>query len=207
MSKRTVELGDFKCRKGRYEMSQLALKHQGEKITTDRGRAWQPILRPEYYFGRESEYLSVNRRTDEGRHVVVLSDKSTRYYDVESRLRTALRDALTGAVDFSSPHGRACSAISARAWRAIRLRCLRNIAPSLAGLACLRTLSAYWRSAVRSSAERLQRRDDVSASLSSSLEVASSIAIVFMDTSISALLDCSQGILAVPSLSANTATM
>jgi hypothetical protein len=101
--------------------------------------------------------------------------------------------------DFLSPHKRACSAINARAWRARRLRCLRNTAPSLASRACLRTLSAYWRSAVRTSAARLRRRDDASVSASRSFAVASSIAIVFMRRIISALLDCAQGFGSVPS--------
>jgi hypothetical protein len=100
--------------------------------------------------------------------------------------------------DYPSSHKRACSAISARAWRARRLRWLRNTAPSLASRACLRTLSAYWRSAVRTSAARLRRRDDVSVSASRSFEVASSIAIVFMRGIISALLDCAQGFGSVP---------
>ena len=110
----------------------------------------------------------------------------------------ALGHPLARAVDFPSPHKRACSAISARAWRASSLRCLRNTAPSLASRACLRTFWAYWRSAVRTSAERLRRRDEVSVSASRSLAVASSIAIVFICRIISALLDCAQGFRSVP---------
>jgi hypothetical protein len=75
---------------------------------------------------------------------------------------------------------------------------LRNTAPSLASRACLRTLSAYWRSAVRTSAARLRRRDDVAVSASRSFEVASSIAIVFMSAIISALLACAQDFGSVP---------
>jgi hypothetical protein len=84
--------------------------------------------------------------------------------------------------------------MSTRAWRVRRLRCLRKTTPSLASLARLRTLSAYWRSAVRTSAARLRRRDDVSVSASRSFEVASSIAIVFIRRIISAILDCAQGL-------------
>ena len=110
------------------------------------------------------------------------------------RLALGTGNPLAGAVNFSAPHKRACSAISARAWRARTLRCLRNTAPSLASRACLRTLSAYWRSAVRTSAERLRRRADFSVSASRSFAVASSMAIVFIRRIISALSDCAQGL-------------
>jgi hypothetical protein len=198
MSKRTVELGKFERRERRHEMSQLTLEHQGEEIAADRAGAWQAVFRSQHDFGRESEDFPVNRSTDYSRDVFVLGDKSSGYDDVKTGLRAALGHPLAGAVDFPSPHKRACSAISARAWRARLLRCLRNTAPSLASRACLRTLSAYWRSAVRTSAARLRRRDDVSVSASRSFEVASSIAIVFIRRIISALLDCAQGFSLVP---------
>jgi len=198
MSKGAVELGEFERREGRHEMSQLALEHQSEEIAADSAGAWQAVFRSQHDFGRESEDFPVNRGADHSRHVFVFGDKSTGYYDVKTRLRSALGNPLARAVDFPSPHKRACSAISARASRARRLRCLRNTAPSLASLACLRTLSAYWRSAVRTSAARLRRRDDVSVSASRSFAVASSIAIVFMRWIIAALLDCAQGLRTVP---------
>jgi len=198
MSKRTVELGEFERRERRHEMSQLTLEHQSEEIAADGAGAWQAVFRSQHDFGRESEDFSVNWRTDHRRHVFVVGDKSTGYDDVKTGFRAALGNPLTRAVDFPSPHRRACSAISARAWRATRLRCLRNAALSLASRACLRTLSAYWRSAVRTSAARLRRRDDISVSASSSFAVASSIAIVFIERIISALLDCAQGYHSVP---------
>ena len=194
MSKRAVELGEFECRQGGSKVSQLALEHQGEEIAADRAGAWQAVFRSQNDFGRQSEDFPVNRCTDHSRHVFVFGNESTGYYDVKPGLRAALGNSLAGAVDFPSPHKRDCSAINARPWRARRLRCLRNTAPSLASRACLRTLSAYWRSAVRTSAARLRRRDDVPVSASRSLAVASSIAIVFMDRIISALLDCAQGL-------------
>ena len=195
MSKRAVELGEFERREGRYEMSQLTLEHQCEEIAADRAGAWQAVFQSQNDFGRESEDFPVHRGTDHSRQVFVFGDKSTGYDDVKPGLRAALGNALAGAVEFPSPHKRACSAISARPCRARRLRCLRNTAPSLASRACLRTLSAYWRSAVRTSAARLRRRDDVSASASRSFAVASSIAIIFIGRIISALLDCAQGFL------------
>ena len=198
MSKRTVELGEFECREGRHEMSQLTLEHQCEEIAANCTGAWQAVFRSQHDFGRESEDFPVNWGADHSRYVFVFGDKSAGYDDVKTGLRAALGDPLAGAVDFPSPHKRACSAISARAWRARSLRCLRNTAPSLASRACLRTLSAYWRSAVRTSAARLRRRDDFSVSASRSFEVASSIAIVFINRIISALLDSAQGCGSVP---------
>ena len=194
MSKRTVELGEFERRESRHKMSQLTLEHQGEEIAADCAGAWQAVFRSQHDFGRESEDFPVNWGTDHGRHVFVFGNKSPGCDDVKTGLRAALGDPLAGAVDFPSRHKRACSAISARAWRASSLRCLRNAAPSLASRVCLRTLSAYWRSAVRTSAARLRRRDDVSVSASRSFEVASSIAIVFIPRIIAALLDCAQGL-------------
>jgi hypothetical protein len=198
MSQRAVELGEFERREGGHEMSQLALEHQGEEIAADRAGAWQAVFRSQHDFSRESEDFPVHRGTDHSRYIFMFSDKSTGYDDVKTGLRAALGDPLAGAVDFPSPHKRACSAISARAWRARRLRCLRNTAPSFASLACLRTLPAYWRSAVRTSAARLRRRNDFTVSASRSFKVASSIAIVFIRRIISALLDCTQGFSSVP---------
>ena len=174
-------------------MSQFAFEHQGEEIAADRAGARQAVFRPKHDFGCEAENFPVNGGADHSRYIFVFGNKSSGYDDVKAGLCSPLGNPLASAVNLTSPHGRACSAISARAWRARRLRCLRNTAPSLASLACLRTLSAYWRSAVRTSAARLRRRDDVSLSLSKSFEVASSIAIVFIGTIISALLDCAQG--------------
>ena len=170
-------------------MSELTLEHQGEKIATDCAGAWQAVFWSQDDFGREFEDFPINWGTDHRRHIFVVSDKSAGYHDVKSGLCATLGDPFASAVNFPSSHERACSAISARAWRARRLRCLRNTAPSLASRACLRTLPAYWRSAVRISAARLRRRDDVSVNASRSFEVASSIAILFMRRSISVLLD------------------
>ena len=198
MSKRTVELGEIERRQSRCKMSQLTLEHQGEEIAADCAGAWRAVFRSLHDFGRESEDFPVNRGTDHSRHGFVFGDKRTRYDDVKTGLRAAFGNALAGAVDFPSPHRRACSAITVRAWCARSLRRLRNTAPSLPSRACRRTLSAYWRNAVRSSAARLRRRGDDSVSASRSFAVASSIAIVFIHRIISALLDRAQGFRPVP---------
>jgi hypothetical protein len=198
MSKRTVEMCEFERREGRHEMSQLTLEHQRQEIAADRAGARQAVLRSQHDFGRESEDFPVNWGTDHGRDVIVFGDKSTGYYNVKTGLRSALWNPFTGSVDLASPHERACSDISTRAWRARCFRCFRKIVPSLASLARRRSLSAYWRRAVRTSAARLRRRDDVSVSSSKSFEVASSIAIRFMRRIISAVLECAQGLGSVP---------
>jgi hypothetical protein len=179
-------------------VSQFSLEHQREEIAADRAGPGQAVFRPQHDFGRESENFPVNRGTDHGRHVVVLGDKASGYYDVKTGFCSTLGNPLAGSVDLASPHERACSEKSTRAWRARRLRCFRKIAPSLASVARFRSLSAYWRNAARTSAERLRRRADVSLSSSRSFEVASSIAIVFIRMIISAVLDCAQGLRAVP---------
>ena len=113
--------------------------------------------------------------------------------DGGSPWQSTLRNPLARSVDLTAPHERACSVMSTRAWRARRLRCLRNTAPSLAAVSRRRWVSAYWRKAVRTSAARLRRRDDVSVSSSKSFEVASSMAILFMRRIISADLGHAQG--------------
>jgi hypothetical protein len=161
-------------------MSQLVFEHQSQKITTDRAVARKTILRSENNLSCQSKDLTVNRRADHSRYIFMLSDKGSGYNDVKSRLCSTLRQSLAGSIDLPSPHERACSAINARASRARRLPCLRNIALSLVSLWRRRSRSAYWRNAVRTSAVRLRRRDDFSVNSSRSFEVASSIAIVFM---------------------------
>jgi hypothetical protein len=198
MSKRTVEMCEFERREGRHEMSQLTLEHQRQEISADRAGARQAVLRSQHDFGRESEDFPVNWGIDNSRDVIVFGDKSTGYYNVKTGLRSALWNPFTGSVNLASPHERACSDISTRAWRARCFRCFRKIVPSLSSLARRRSLSAYWRRAVRTSAARLRRRDDVSVSSSKSFEVASSIAIRFMRRIISAVLDCAQGLGSVP---------
>jgi len=175
-------------------MSQLTLEHQGEEIAADRAGTWQAVLRPQHDLCRQSKDFSINGGADHRRHILVFGDKGSGYDDVKTGLCSALGNPLARAIDLPSPHERACSEMSTRAWRVRRLRCLRKTAPSLASLARLRTLSAYWRSAVRTSAARLRRRDDFSVSASRSFEVASSIAIVFILRIISAILDCAQGL-------------
>jgi hypothetical protein len=180
-------------------MSQFALKHQSEEIAADRAATREAVFQPQLDFGRESENLPVNGGTDHGRHIVVFGDKGSGYYDVKAGLRSALGNPLACPVDLASPHERACSEMSTRACRASRLRCFRNIAPSLASVARLRSRSTYWRRAARTIAVRLRRRrDDLSASSSRSFEVASSIAIFFMRQIISAILVFAQGWCFVP---------
>ena len=130
---------------------------------------------------------------DHSRHILMFGDKGSGHNDVKTRLCSTFGNPLARSIEFASPHERPCSAMSTRAWRVRRLRCFRKIAPSLASVARLRSLSAYWRSAALTSAVRLLRRDEVSISSSKSFEVASSIAIVFMGRIISAVLDYAQG--------------
>ena len=193
MSKSAVELGEFECRQGGHKVSEFALEHQCKKIATDSGGARQSIFWPEYDLRCEAEDFSVNGRANHGRDIFVLCDKGSRYYDVKTGLCATLGNTLACAIDFSAPHERACSVMSTRAWRARRLRCLRNTTPSLVSVSRRRWVFAYWRNAARTSAARLRRCDDVSVSASRSFEVASSIAIVFIHRIISALLDFAQG--------------
>src|SRR3970282_549630 len=164
MSKRTVELGEFECRQGENKVTQLTLEHQGEEIAADRAGTRQAVFRSQHDFGRESEDFSINGGTDHSRDILVFGDKGSGYDDVKTGLCSTLGNPLARSVDLASPHERACSEMSTRAWRVRRLRCLRNPAPSLASVACLRTLSAYSRSAVRTSVALLRRREDVSVS-------------------------------------------
>ena len=187
-----VQLGEFERRQGRHEVSKLALKHQCQEIATDDAGAWQAIFWPQHDFGSESKDFPINRGADYGRNIFVLGDKGSGYDDIKTWFSSTLWNAFTRSVDLASRHERACSAISARAWRARRFRCFRKIAPSLASVARFRAFSAYWRNAARTSAPRLLCRGKVSASSSRSLSVASSIAIVFMRSIIAIILHCAQ---------------
>ena len=168
-------------------MSQLILEHQHKETAADGTSARQTVFRPQDHFGRESEYLSVNRSADHRRHIIVFSHKGTGNDNIVPRFGAALWNAFAGSVNFPPPHERACSAINARAWRASRLRCLRNRALSLASVFRWRSLSAYCRSAVRTRAVGLLRLDEASVSSSRSFEVASSIAISFIRAIIAAV--------------------
>jgi hypothetical protein len=198
VSKGAVKLGEFECRQGGHKVSELALEHQCKKIAADGGSPWQSIFWSEHDLRCKTEDFTVNRSADHGRDIFVFRDKGSRYDDVKTGLCSTLRNPFARSVDLAPPHERACSVMSIRAWRARRLRCLRNTAPSLAAVSRRRWVSAYWRKAVRTSAARLRRRDDVSVSSSRSFEVASSIAILFMRRIISADLDHAQGLRSVP---------
>jgi len=193
VSKGVVELGEFERRQGGHKVSELALEHQCKKIAAYSGSPWQSIFWSKHDLRCEAEDFSVNGGKNHGRDSFVLRDKGSGYYDVKTGLCSTLGDPFACAIDFPAPHERACSVMSTRTWRARRLRCLRNTSPSLASVSRRRWRSAYWRNAVRTSAARLWRRDDVSVSSSRSFEVASSIAIFFIPTIISAVLDCAQG--------------
>ncbi len=193
MSKGAVELGEFECRQGGHKVSELALEHQCKKIAADGRGPWQSIFRSEHDLRCKTEDFTVNGGADHGRNIFVFGDKGSRYYDVKTGLCSTLRNPLARSVDLTTPHERACSVMSRRAWRASRLRCLRNTASSLASVLRRRWVSAYWRKAVRTSAARLRRLGEVSVSSSKSFEVASSIAILFMRRIISADLDHAQG--------------
>ena len=193
MSKGAVELREFECRQGGNKVSQFTFEHQGEEIAADRAGARQAVFQAQHHFSRESKNFPVNGGADHGRHIVVFGNKGSGYYDVKAGLPSTLGNSLARSVNLASPHEGACSEMSSRACRARRLRCFRKIAPSLVSVARLRSLSAYWRSAARTSAARLRRRDDVSLSLSRSFAVASSMAIVFIRGIIAAVSDHAQG--------------
>lgn len=192
VGKGTVQLSESECRQRRDKVSQIAFKHQCEEVTADGARMRHSVFRPQLDFGCESQDFAVNRRADHSRYIFVFGDKGPGYDNVKSWFCATLWYALACSVNLSAPHERACSAMSARAWRAMRFRCLRNIAPSLDSVSRRRSRAAYWRNAARTRAERLRRRGDVSVSLSNSLEVASSMAIVFMLTIIAAVSDRAQ---------------
>jgi hypothetical protein len=198
VSKGAVELGNFECRQGGNKVSELTLEHQCKEIAADGGGPWQSIFWSEHDLRCESEDFSVNGGADHGRDIFVLRDKGAGYNDVKAWLCSTLGNPFAGSIDFPAPHERACSVMSTRAWRARRLRCLRNTSPSLASVSRRRWRSAYWRKAVRISAVRLRRRDDVLVSSSRSFEVASSMAIVFIPLIISAVSDYAQGLRSVP---------
>ena len=157
-------------------MSQLTLEHQRKEIATDRGGMRYAVLRPEHNLRGQSKDFPINGGADYRRHIFVIGDKGSGYHDVITGLSAALGNPLARSVDLATPHDRACSETSTRDWRISRLRCFRKIAPSLASLARLRSLSAYWRSAAR-----LRGRADDSLKSSRSFDVASSMAIVFME--------------------------
>lgn len=169
-------------------MSQFAFEHQSKKIAPDRAGAWQPVFWPEHDFRAQTENFAVNRSANHCRNIRMFCNKGSGDDDIKARFCSALGYPFTGPVNLSSSHERACSETRARFWSAIRFRCLRKIAASLASVVCLRSLSAYWRSAARTSAVRLRRRDDDWVNLSRSFDVASSIAIVFIGGIISAVL-------------------
>jgi hypothetical protein len=198
MNKGAVELGEFECRQGGNKVSQLTLEHQGKEITADRAGARQAVFRAQRDFGGKAKNFPVDGGTDHCRYIFVFGNKGSRYNNVKAGLCSTLGNPLARAVNLASPHERACSDMSTRACRARRLRCFRKIAPSLPSAVRLRSLSAYWRRAARTSAPRLRRREDVPVSLSKSFEVASSIAIVFMARSIAAMSDSAQAFCFVP---------
>ena len=194
MGKSTVELGEFERRQGGNEVCEFALEHQRKKIAANSAASRQSVFGSKHDLRCKTGNFAVNGRTDHGRDIFMLGDKGSRYDNVKTGLCSTLGNPLAGSVDFSAPHERACSAIRARAWRARSLRCFRNTAPSLASVLRRRWVSAYWRNAVRTSAARLWRRADVSLSSSSSFEVASSMAILFMRRIIAAVCDYAQGL-------------
>ena len=187
MSKGTVKLGQLSCRQGGHKVSELTLEHQRKKIAANGGGPWQTIFGPQHDLRCQSEDFSINRGAYYSRNIFVLGDKGTGYNDIKSWFPSTLGNPLARSIDFPTPHERACSEMRARAWRASRLRCFRNTAPSFASISRPRSRSANSRSAVRTSAERLRSRREVLVNSSRSFKVASSIvtAIVFILESVS----------------------
>jgi hypothetical protein len=194
VSKRTVELSNFQSRQSGHEVGKFAFKHQREEIAADRASTRQAIFRSQHNLCREPEDFPVNRGTDHRRHMFVFCDKGSGYYNVKASSST-FGNSLARPVNLASPYECACSAINARASRASRFRCLRNKAPSVDSLFRLRSLAAYWRRAVRTTAARLLRLDEIPVSSSRSFEVASSMAIFFIPAIIAAASDSAQGLI------------
>ena len=198
-SKGAIELGELESRHGLNKVSQFSLEHQSRRVRNGwRKRAANHLLVPISLRWSEPEYCSVNWSADHRRHIIVFGNKGPGDDNVVSRFGPAFGDPLASSVNLPSPHDRACSAISARAWRASCLRCFRKITPSLASVARRRSAATYWRNAVRTSAVRLRRRDHFSVSSSRSFAVASSMAMVFMGKIISAILDGAQVLCSIP---------
>lgn len=187
MSEGKVKLGKLGCRQGGDKVAELTLKHQRKKITADCGRARQAIFRPQHDLSCESQHFPINGGADHRGHILMLGHKGSGHYDVKPRFSATLGDPFARTVDLASPHGRACSEMSMRAWRARRLRCFLNTSPSFASISRRRSRSANSRSAVRTSADRLWSRGEALVNSSSSFKVASSIvtAIVFILGSLS----------------------
>jgi hypothetical protein len=189
VSERAVELRDLERRQVRDKVSQFTFEHQGKEIAADRAGARQAVFRAQHDLRCEPENVPVDGRANYSRDILMFGNKGSGDYDVKTRLVSALRNPLSRSINLASPHERACSEMSARAWRASRLRCFRKIAPSLTSVARLRSFSAYRRGAARTSAVRLRRRrDERSASLFKSFEVFSSMTIFFMRRIIPAIL-------------------
>mgnify|MGYP007044106816 FL=1 len=180
MGKSTVELGEFDFRQGGHKVSELTLEQQRKKIAPDCTGAWQAVIQTQHDLRRQSQDFSVHWGADYRGDVFIMSHESSGHDHVIARFPATLGHPLAGMINLPASHERACSEMRARAWRASRRRCLRNTAPSFASVSRLRALSAYWRKAARTNAERLRRREDVSVSLSRSFRVASSMAIVFI---------------------------
>lgn len=182
MSEGAIQLSQLGPRQGGDKVAELTLEHQGEKITADRGGPWQALFGPQHNLSGKSEDFSVHRSADHRRHIVVLGHEGSGHDDVESRFGATLRDTFPRTVYFASPHGRACSAMRTRAWRARRVRCFRNTSPSLASISRRRARSANSCSAVRTIAERFRSGGEASVNSSRSFNVASSTvtAIVFI---------------------------
>lgn len=188
MSQGTVELDKLGCRQGGDKVGELPLEHQSKEITADRGRSRQAIFRPQHNLSCKSQNFPIDGGADDRGHILMHGHKSPGHYNVKPWLAAALGDPLSGAVDLASPHGRACSEMRARAWRANRFRCFRNTALSLASIFRRRSRSANSRSAIRTSAERFLSCGEAPVNSSRSFRVESSIviAIVFILGSVSA---------------------
>ena len=137
MSKCAVKLGEFERRQCGYKVRELALEHQCKKIAADGGSPRQSIFWSKHDLRCKTENFSVNWGADHGRDIFVLGDKGSRNYDVKTGFCSTLGNPLARSVDLAAPHERDCSVMSTRAWRARRLRCFRNTAPSLASVSRL----------------------------------------------------------------------
>jgi hypothetical protein len=83
-------------------VSQLAFKHQREKVAADRAGPWQAIFRPENNFCAETENFPVNWGTNHSRHSFVFGNKGSGYDDVKTGLCSTFGNPLARSVDLAS---------------------------------------------------------------------------------------------------------
>ena len=154
VSEGPVEIGDLGWREGTGKMGELGFA--------------------------EPENFPIDWSTDDSRYVFMFGNEGSGDHHIETRLVTTLGEALAGAVDLAALHGRACSAIRRRAWRASRFRCLCKTSCSCSSISRCRSRSENSRTAIRTRAERLRSWGKTVVNSSRSFSVVSSMVIVIV---------------------------